>query len=243
MILRKKGFTLIEMLVVIMIIAILAAALFPAISAAIAQAKSTAMKNKGRGIWTAVLSANAEREPLAMPSVWPGSSGIALLPTSTAYFQFLLGWPVSGNAVTQPSSQPTAICEDLKVATLAGAGINPSSDPMSFAAANNAWCCAIDNGSTNPASEDAFIFSRNIDFGSSGAAGGPSSTPIKTSDTSILTTDGTKSGGFSLNRGIYVTYGGACIDRRDKYIGVQSDGVAATNNLLNSTNSFVILRP
>ncbi|NLF85070.1 MAG: prepilin-type N-terminal cleavage/methylation domain-containing protein, partial [Lentisphaerae bacterium] len=54
---KIKGFTLVEMLVVIAIIAILAAALFPAISNAMDAARATAMKNKGRGIWAAILSA------------------------------------------------------------------------------------------------------------------------------------------------------------------------------------------
>jgi len=240
MILRKKGFTLIEMLVVIMIIAILAAALFPAISAAIAQAKSTAMKNKGRGIWTSVISANAEREPLAMAAVWPGASFVPA--SSTAYFQFLLGGKLSGSTVTAPVAGDTPICEDLKVTTLAGAGINPSVDPASFDpnGANNAWCCSVDNGATNPAAEDAFIFTRNIDFSPSTKA---NKDQVLNSDYSKLTSDGTLSGGFSLNRGIYVTYGGACIDRRDKYMGLQQDGVSTTNNLLSSTNSYYIYRP
>ncbi len=226
MILRKKGFTLIEMLVVIMIIAILAAALFPAIAAAIAQAKSTAVKNKGRGIWTSVLSANAEREPLGMVNVWPTTA----YATSTAYFQFLMG--------TAPYAPP-AVCEDLKYATLVGPGMPSAASLSAFAPANNAWCIASPVSSNN-ISEDAFIYTRNIDFGSVTYAAGKAT--VANADVSRLTTDATILGGWNLNRGIYVTYGGACIDRRDKYIGVDVNSMP-TNNLVSSTNAVVVTRP
>ena len=68
---KIDGFTLVEMLVVIAIIAILAAALFPAIQGAMEQAKATSMKNMGRGVWTSVLTANMEREPLNLTALWP----------------------------------------------------------------------------------------------------------------------------------------------------------------------------
>ena len=55
---KMTGFTLVEILVVIAIIAILASALFPAIQNAMGQAQATAMKTKGRGIWVAINSAN-----------------------------------------------------------------------------------------------------------------------------------------------------------------------------------------
>ena len=73
MILRKKGFTLIEMMVVIAIIAILAAALFPAIQSAINTAKAGACKQKGRGVWIGIVSANADREPIGKLPLWPGN--------------------------------------------------------------------------------------------------------------------------------------------------------------------------
>ena len=68
---NSKGFTLVEMLVVIAIISVLAAALFPAISNALSSASATALKQKGRGIWVAITSANMEREPLNLTALWP----------------------------------------------------------------------------------------------------------------------------------------------------------------------------
>lgn len=241
----RKGFTLVEMLVVIMIIAILAAALFPAISAAIAQAKSTAMKNKGRGIWTAVLSANAEREPLGMGNVWPGPQMVAGSPptavvptTSTDYFKYLLGCGL-GSGGQANSTLGNAICEDLKVPSLAGAGVNPASDPVSFVAVNNAWCACPSNYGTNPVSEDAFICTRNIDFEPTAASG---ATVPSTSKSILMEASNPLLGTFSLNRGIYVTYGGACVDRRAKYMPIDQFG-NNTNNLVSSTNTWSIYRP
>ena len=223
--LRKKAFTLVEMLVVIMIISLLAAALFPAISGALGQAKSTAMKNKGRGIWVGVVSANSEREALSMSSVWPTFS----YATSSDYFKYLMG--NNNGTLVSP------VCEDLKPATLAGSGVPAAADPLSFGGGNNAWCFAAP-ASSNVASEDAFVFTRNIDVVTQTGAGGTT----KSCDTASLTTEPTKLGNFSLNRGVFVTYGGACIDRRDKYIGTDNNG-NPTNSLVSSTNEVKLVRP
>ncbi len=67
----SQGFTLVEMLVVIAIISILAASLFPAISSAMDMARATSLKTRGKGIWNAIRVANSEREPLGKYSLWP----------------------------------------------------------------------------------------------------------------------------------------------------------------------------
>lgn len=68
---ENKGFTLVELLVVIGILGILASALFPAISSAMLRATMTAVKSKGRNIYMAIVSANTEREPLGLGNIWP----------------------------------------------------------------------------------------------------------------------------------------------------------------------------
>ena len=201
---KAKGFTLIEMLVVIAIIAILAAALFPAIQGAIEQAKATALKNKGRGIWSAVITANAEREPLSLGSVWPGDyPGVTSSTKAYYYFQWLMGMPVSGG--TPSGTQGDAICEDLKVGTFSGAGPATAADVANMTDANCAWFAFAGTG-TNSAPEDAFVFTKNIKF----------SDFTKIDPKTMPSLD--MSTGVTIHRAVYVTFGGACVDLRQKYL-------------------------
>ena len=67
-----KGFTLVELLVVIGILGILMASLFPAISSAMLNAKTTAMASNGRKIHQAITLANTSRETAGKgTTVWP----------------------------------------------------------------------------------------------------------------------------------------------------------------------------
>jgi prepilin-type N-terminal cleavage/methylation domain-containing protein len=219
--LRLKAFTLIEMLVVIAIIAILAAALFPAIQGAIEQAKSTAFKNKGRGIWIAVNTANSEREPLGLSAVWPdclpGTTN-----TSTGYFRFLM-------------QGASPICEDLKVGVFAGSNVSPAPDVANFNPGNNAWSAFAVSSNCAMVAEDAFIFTKNIDtFSSVSGPPGPVGAGNAPGDLVL--------GLINLKRGIYVTYGGGCIDRRQKYLNMDANN-NPTNTLITSTNKYVWLKP
>ena len=211
MILRKKGFTLIEMLVVIAIIAILAAALFPAIQSALDSARATAMKNKGRGIWIAVVSANSEREPLGSEPVWPSNMTISGTMKSPQYFS----WLMSGGDtdVTTIADTQNSICSDLKVDSLAGAGVPTAAYPIGtklIKAANCAWHVSM-IGDTTP-SDCAFLLTKNMTVDASGNL-----TTTLIGGNNVVTLDPSKKP-FGQNRGVWVTRGGGIFDARKKYL-------------------------
>jgi len=204
-ILKKiKGFTLVEMLVVIAIIAILAAALFPAISNAMDAARATAMKNKGRGIWAAILSANMEREPLNLGPLWPaelkGETG-----DSSKYFTYLLSDGENTTAVSGTSDD--RLVSDLTPESLIAQGIQPHTGSGSVADKNIAWRVA-EISDTTPG-EIPFLFSKNVEDNELQSAAN------ETDNARISLTEGKP---FGKKRAVWVSKGGGIFDARSKYL-------------------------
>jgi prepilin-type N-terminal cleavage/methylation domain-containing protein len=148
---KQQGFTLVELLVVIGILGILSAALFPAIGNAVLKANMMAVSTRGKDIYVAVVGANTEREPLGLGNIWPknaagvaaagGAAGaqadIATTPytSSSDYFADLLDANNYGGNNWAPYVQ------GLDFSKLSGSGVpaRPSGGGQGLQPANNMW--------------------------------------------------------------------------------------------------------
>lgn len=209
-----QGFTLVEMLVVIAIISILAASLFPAIQNAMNMARATSLKTKGKGVWNAIRVANSEREPLGKYSLWPKDIGpdpgkAKVGKSSLGYWKFLFSNGKGNGTITDKADEQ--LVADLVCANLAAQGCPTAAKPSNLQKENIAWLVANVNDSS--AGELPFIVTKNANkktsfSGSEGVSGDPDD-----DDTENIELDETEKP-FGKDRVVWITIGGASKDAR-----------------------------
>ena len=158
---NTKGFTLVEMLVVIAIIGILAGSLFKPIQSAINNAKATALQSSGRSIWLAIVSANSQRETRNKSPLWPADlaedDDSGKPQTSLAYFNYLLSDGETKTTITADSE--LRVVSDLAPDSLIANGVVAAKPGSELKAQNLAWG-VVKVGDATPA-RVPYLISRN----------------------------------------------------------------------------------
>jgi len=135
-------------------------AVFPAVDNATNAARATAMKNKARGIWIAVVSANTEREIFDMPMLWPldlEKENNKTFDSAEAYFTHLMSDGKTERIHRDPMER---IASDLRPEMVGSPQTKLVAGARTLPPGSSAWhvVCVSDD---DPA-EMPFLISRNV---------------------------------------------------------------------------------
>jgi Tfp pilus assembly protein PilE len=222
---NHQGFTIIDLLVVLVILAVLVFTVTPAIRGAINQTQATTMKEKGRRIWMAVIDANIERLELQQSSVWPGDVVSKKLCDTPAYFTFLLSDGETTNRVTAFEEKRQALT--LIPEWLLAPGLQPYTGTNALSASNIAW--RVTEITQSAPQDIAFLLSRNVssDTNRKDAGKGSGDKDPRQDEKIRQGTDDKDASRITLNaevapfgdeRAVWISKGGRALDARRKQL-------------------------
>ena len=165
---NNKGFTLVELLVVIGILGILMGALFPAISSAMIKANLSACGMRGRNLFVAITAANTEREALGLGNVWPKTQAedgadtskdplSGAVSSAADYFTYLFDM-----AKITDSAQWKPYVSGVDISVLNGAGVPAIPNGATRIDGKNCLWCVAANVTDEMPDVYPVLFSRNI---------------------------------------------------------------------------------
>ena len=202
------------MLATTFFMAFFTAAVLPAVNSAHDAARATAMKNKGRGIWISVVSANTEREILDMAPLWPGDLARdgKKFENAEEYFCYLMSDGEDTKVIARDPSN--RVVPDLKPEMLVGPGMTAAVPGGPLRPENNAWHVVnIDDESWG---ETPFLVTRNI---KASAISYSTEAELENLDAAPVPVPLDKNiQPFKNTLGVWVTKGGAMHDARQRYL-------------------------